>query len=612
VDDFIASAPDPVCLVSPELVIVKANRAACAFFHCEEGALAGVRMDVVVSDRSVLKGLRDLLAGTASEGAVANVETRLITKSGPVDVLFSAWPVSAAGGGPGGVIFTVRDISVLKRKERELRESREDYQAIVEKSETGIVVVDHDGVVRYINPSGERLLWRKADEIVGTVFGLPIVTDTSIEIKIQRGDKGIGIAEMRAVETMWGNQRAYLTHLHDITEQRKIEAELLRSQKLESVGALAGGIAHDFNNLLTGILGNISLARHALKRSDSATAADRLAEAEKAVERSQGLTRQLLTFSTGGSPVKDTVFIGETVRKTAEFALSGSKARCRYEIDPDLWPVDADEGQISQAVNNVVINADQAMPEGGLMMLIAENAALEPDNAAGVEPGRYVRISVEDTGCGISESYIHSIFDPYFTTKDKGSGLGLATAYAIIKNHGGRITVKSTPGAGSTFYIFIPASGNAMAVDDKETAAAIPGNVRVLALDDEEIIRDVLKEIFSALGCSAEFACEGAQAVELDRAAKASGAPFDLVIMDLTIPGGMGGREAAKRLLEIDPQARLIVSSGYSSDPIMANFRDYGFCGVVSKPYRISDIGRVVKGALAAKTGGGQPPVSEG
>lgn len=384
------------------------------------------------------------------------------------------------------------------------------------------------------------------------------------------------------------------------TEEKKIKTELLRLQRFESIGALAGGIAHDFNNYLTGILGNISLARLALKKNDMEKAAVRLVEAEKAVEMSRILTRQLLTFSKGSSSGKDTIAVNDVIRKAAEFALSGSKVRCRYVIAPDLWLVDADEGQISQVINNIVLNADQAMPEGGAIKLIAENVTLEHGNSDGIESGRYVKISIEDSGCGIPEADVKSVFEPYFTTKDKGSGLGLATALAIVKSHGGEITLKSKHGVGSTFSIFIPLSGNLKAVDYKETDTAVSGNAKVLVLDDEEIIRDVLNEILTTMGYSVEFACEGAGAIELYSTVMDAGAPFDLVIMDLTIPGGMGGKEAIKRLLEIDPGVKAIVSSGYSGDPIMTNFRDYGFRGVVSKPYRIGDVSRVVKSVLAA------------
>lgn len=529
-------------------------------------------------------------------------------------------------------------MGIVEQLHEELEKNRaglEYYKSLVEGTSDWIWEVDANWVYTYVSPNVADLLGREPLSVIGKKFFLFMSEDEGrrvadileelrakelpitrlANINLHKDGRSVTL-ETSAVPIFDISDKlcGYRGVSRDITpedksdearggkaEETETAANALRSQRLESLGVLAGGIAHDFNNYLTGILGNISLAKYAMKKNDLDKAANRLTEAEKAIEMSQGLTRQLLTFSKGATTSeKDTIAVGGVIRKAAEFALSGSKARCRYAIAPELWLVDADEGQIGQVINNIVLNADQSMPEGGVIKLTAENVILEQGNPDGIDSGRYVRISIEDSGCGIPEDSVKSVFEPYFTTKGKGSGLGLATALAIINNHRGFITLKSTLGGGSTFCIFIPPSGNLKAGDYKDADMTAPGSAKVLVMDDEEIIRDVLNEIFTTLGYSVEFAYDGAGALELYSAAMAAGKPFDLVVMDLTVPGGMGGREAVTRLLTIDSNAKVIVSSGYSGDAIMTNFRDYGFRGVVSKPYRIGDVSRVVKSVLAA------------
>ena len=371
----------------------------------------------------------------------------------------------------------------------------------------------------------------------------------------------------------------------DITERREIEEELFKARKLESLGILAGGIAHDFNNLLTGIMGNVSLSRANIP--DGHQAALFLDRAQKGLEQSKELTQQLLTFSKGGAPVKKLTSINQVLMDSAVFALRGSNVRCDFDIDPDLWCAEIDTGQMSQVISNLVINADQAMPEGGSIVIRAENV-LPLDET---DHGRRIRITFKDTGIGIDEENLHRIYDPYFSTKTTGNGLGLATVYAIVKNHGGEIQVFSRLNHGTTFAITLPAQEGGAPQQARNEAQAEQkpgaGGGKILLMDDEEAIREMAAAALAMFGYQAVVSCDGEEMLELYREALESGAVFDAVIMDLTVPGGMGGKEAVKKLLELDPHALAIASSGYSEDPVMANYAEYGFAGVVSKPYSL-------------------------
>jgi PAS domain S-box-containing protein len=391
--------------------------------------------------------------------------------------------------------------------------------------------------------------------------------------------------------------------LHDIeleAERELLEQERLRAAKLESIGTLAGGIAHDFNNLLTGIMGNIGLARTYIKPSDRAF--EMLDEAEKAAVRARDLTQQLLTFARGGKPVKDLIKIAELIKESATFALRGSNVRLELSLPGDLWSVEADEGQISQVINNLVINADEAMPAGGILRIGASNFVVKRAGALPLARGNYVRLDVKDMGVGISQEHLERIFEPYFTTKQKGSGLGLTTAYSIVTNHGGNIFAESTLNEGSAFHVYLPASKKA-AKEEGKAAGEKPGQAggKVLVMDDEEIIRKMLSNMLKLAGYEAELTGDGAEALERYAQTMKSGKPFDAVIMDLTVPGGMGGKEAIKKLLHLDPDARVIVSSGYATDPIMSEYKKYGFSAVIAKPYSVKQLEETLRGLSKRK-----------
>ena len=340
------------------------------------------------------------------------------------------------------------------------------------------------------------------------------------------------------------------------------------------------------------IMGNLSLMRMHLKHDTAAL--DRLDEAEKASLHARDLTLQLLTFSKGGAPVKKTILLGRVIHDAESFALRGANARCDVRFADDLWTDEADAGQLGQVFNNLIINACQAMPTGGTIAITAENVLTGAKDGLPLEDGRYVKISIRDQGVGIPEEHFQKIFDPYFTTKQQGSGLGLAVTYSIIKNHNGHITVQSTMGAGTTFTLYLPAAAQQLSAPQTDNEQIITGSGRVLLMDDDEMVRNVGGAILQELGYEVELARDGGEAVEkFTRAMKAS-RPFAAIIMDLTVRAGMGGKEAVKMLLAIDPHVRVIASSGYSQDPVMANFSEYGFRGVIAKPYKISELGKLL------------------
>jgi PAS domain S-box-containing protein len=389
--------------------------------------------------------------------------------------------------------------------------------------------------------------------------------------------------------------------LRDITASKRMEEELAKAQKLESVGVLAGGIAHDFNNLLTAILGNVGLAK--IQANPAGKAFKRLEEAERASLRAKDLTQQLLTFAKGGAPVRMTASIGDILKESALFAVRGSTTRCDINVASDLWPVDIDQGQISQVIHNLVINASQAMPEGGVIRVQAENLVIGSDDelAATLNRSKYVRLTVSDDGQGIAKHHLQKIFDPFFTTKSKGTGLGLATCYSILRNHEGMITVESEQGAGATFHVYLPASSGKEAEKPVVSRDPVSGNGRVLVMDDEAILRDFIEELLKMLGYDVQGTADGVEALQAYQRAREAGTPFDCVLMDLTIPGGMGGKETIKHLLEMDPEVKAIVSSGYCDDPVMANYRKHGFKGVVAKPYDAEGLSAVLHQVIAER-----------
>ncbi len=480
----------------------------------------------------------------------------------------------------------------------------------------GVIATNVDGKVTLMNKVAEKLTGWTAEEAIGRQLEevFHIINEKTREEcdnpvkKVLENGEIVGLANSTVLISRDGTERIIadsgapvrdrngniigtIMVFRDITESRIIEAELIRADKLETVGVLAGGIAHDFNNLLTGILGNVSLAKMQSNQWDKVY--ERLNEAEKASLRAKSLTQQLLTFSKGGDPILKVTSIAGLLKDSATFALHGSNVSCKFNIQDDLWAVEVDEGQISQVINNIIINADQAMPSGGTITLTAENIIVGKKFHLPLRPGKYVKISIQDQGIGIPKAHFSKIFDPYFTTKQKGSGLGLATSYSIIKRHDGYITLESELGVGTTFYIYLPATTKPLTMDEEkeEQPEEIPkGKWKILVMDDEPVIRELAENLLTILGYTVMVASDGEEAIELYKAESQAGSPFDAIVMDLTVPGGIGGREAIKELIKFDPDVKAIVSSGYSFEPATSEYKEYGFKGFVAKPYKIKDL----------------------
>ncbi len=384
----------------------------------------------------------------------------------------------------------------------------------------------------------------------------------------------------------------------DVSEKQRIDEQLQKAARLESLGLLAGGIAHDFNNLLAGIFGHIELARR--DAPGETPVAERLRAALEVMERARGLTQQLLTFTTAGQPVTAPVALGALAQDAARFALAGSNVECVFELPKDLWPALADGRQIGQVIDNIVINARHAMPAGGTVEVAASNVTLREHNPQGLPAGRYLKLAVSDHGPGIPRELQARVFDPFFTTKPTGTGLGLAVSYSIVKRHGGQIVLASTPGSGTTVTLFLPAASEGAAIAEPPAVATSLGRGRILVMDDESDLREIAREALGGLGYQVATARNGSEALALCERAVAEGKPFDAALLDLTIPGHDGGGEVLAQLRRRTPQITAIATSGYSSDPIMAHPGAAGFAAALPKPYRIVELAEAVRLALAA------------
>ncbi len=517
-------------------------------------------------------------------------------------------------------LFAAKAASELQRKKTEdaLRDSEQRYRAIVENAYDLIIEISSQGECHYVSPNCHAVLGYDSADMLGKSFFNFVYPEERPKLT-ESFHTNIGslqeIDMVCRIQTKQGEWRWFESHVHpfrtsigtvkgvivtrDITEQKRLEEERLRATKLESVGLLAGGIAHDFNNILTSVFANIGLAKIvAAKNSSSPSVVERLSAAEKACLRARDLTKQLLTFAKGGAPVKSTTSIASIISDTVEFALRGSSVRCGLQIPEGLWPVVVDEGQISQVLQNLVINAEQAMPEGGVIEVTLENNAILSPTDLPLKPGNYVQVTVTDQGIGIPQDHLPKIFDPYFTTKQKGSGLGLATTYSIIKRHEGYITVSSALGKGACFTLYLPASSLKEASPDETPKALIHGKGRILVMDDEDEIQEILGKMLEYLGFDVDFASEGEKALSHYTTAFEQGSPYIATILDLTIPGGMGGKETLRKIKALHPEAAVIVSSGYSNDPVMARFQQFGFSGVIAKPYNLLDLSKVLSHIL--------------
>ena len=600
------------------------NQGAILMFGYGCGEIAGSPISRIMigdTEENVL-GLLEGFVGDVSSDAIG--QTRELTgvrKDGtvlPVEISVSGWFSRER------LFYTViaRDITERVRAVRELEKEKELLEVTLRSISEGVISTDANGSIMHINRAAEQLAGWNGEEATGMPVGkvlrlrqirgegrveplvekvkrLRKVTGTSRSVLVTKDGSECRIESSAAPiygpgELMIG----VVVVFRDITKQQRVEEELLRARKLESVGVLAGGIAHDFNNILTGITVNLSMVK--MQDDVGEHTASLVDEACRAVYRASKLTKQLLTFSKGGAPVRENASIRELIEESVHFCLSSSNVKCRLRIADDLHQVNIDKGQIDQVLNNLIINAVQAMPGGGTVTVSAENSqageGVSHDGASWLplKPGEYIKVSVRDTGVGIPKKILEKVFDPYFTTKEQGNGLGLSTAYTILKKHDGHITVRSRPGRGTTFAFYLPASGREMAGRQVLRESLRPGRGRILVMDDDPAVRMVMEKLLTGAEYEVLTTQDGAQAISEYKEAIEAGRQFDLVIMDLTVPGGVGGKDAIRDILAIDPKAKVIVASGYSNDPVMSRYRDYGFAAVVHKPFDIEKFTKVV------------------
>ncbi|MFN2364860.1 MAG: PAS domain S-box protein [Desulfurivibrionaceae bacterium] len=636
------SSSIPLCLTNIDFEIIDANDAYYRLFGYGD------------ANGATIQKCYDSRAGAACDTEKCPLtrimagETEVVCESQKIDsdgathrYLVTSRPLRDENGEVIGIIESFQDITRLKLAEEALAEEKERLLVTLGSIADGVITVDLPGRVVLINDRAQNLTGWQQEAAVGrelseimqlveagggkkTIDLMDILGQTLGE-QAGKGAEEVERVEGRAVLVArdgWERQVNYsVSPIHnrqgdifggvlvfqDITEKLKVEMESARIQKLESVSLLASGIAHDFNNILTAIMNNLTLARMVKDSGDKLL--EKIDTTEEAVLRAKELTNQLLTFAKGGSPTKEIVAIGDLIRKSVEFSLRGSNVSPDMSIEEQLWPVKADAVQIHQVISNLMINADQAMPAGGVVFVSLANCLVRPGDSALVRAGRYVKLIIRDQGPGIPAEYLAKIFDPYFTTKPKGSGLGLATVYSIISNHGGYVFVDSEEGKETEFRIYLPAT-TASAVGGEapkplgKLSEVVPGGLagsKILIMDDEKDIRELLGELLRSVGFEVVDAGDGEETLRLYQEVMGGEDRFDCVIMDLTIPGGMGGREAIGRLLEIDPEVKAIVSSGYANDPVMVDHESYGFQGRVAKPYRLS----VLIETLEAVMGGG-------
>ncbi|MEI6044388.1 MAG: histidine kinase N-terminal 7TM domain-containing protein [Chloroflexota bacterium] len=519
-----------------------------------------------------------------------------------------------------GKIILLHNITALKRTEQALEIEKERLAITLRSSGEGIITTDVDDRIDLINQAAENLTgWQQTE-----ASGLPIarvfqiidaktreprpnpLPNLNLDSPVRENIEDVILVGRESYERYINYSSALIQNkegkrlgtvliFRDVTEKRKMIEEQTKANNLEALGVLAGGIAHDFNNILTAIMGNLMLARGQLASADELHSY--LDNAEKASLRAKALARQLLTFAKGGAPVKKQSSLAEILQENAQFVLHGSNVEGKFDLPETLWPIEVDRGQISQVIQNLVLNAIQSMPKGGKIVLKAENVWLMAETVPLLEPGGYVKLIIEDEGPGIKAADLHRIFDPYFTTKQQNSGLGLTICYSIVRKHNGQILVDSALGKGTTITMYLPLATQKLS--EKETKSFLidsspNNNRRMLIMDDEPMVRSVTSKVFQKKGYEVTTAQDGAEAIEEYQKAMETGQPFEIVIMDLTIPGGMGGKEATEKILKLDPQAKIIVASGYSSDPVMADHQKYGFVGMISKPFTIASLEKVI------------------
>ncbi|MCP4685622.1 MAG: PAS domain S-box protein [bacterium] len=613
------SVTDSLLVMNSDGEIVEANEAACQLYRYPRRELIGLSgSDLAHKDYCHLGPKLNETVREKGRFSAHSVDVRKDGSSFDIEVRATAVDFE----GQPHMLVVGRDISERKRSEEAIRQSEEKYRELAERAPEGIFEADLDGKLIYANNQARKYTGHTEEDIARGVYLRDIVAEEEVQrlaaerVDVARG-QSLGVREY-LMNRKDGTRMSVAVNstplmkdgkvvgtrgvVVDISAYKKAELDNLKRQSLESIGVLAGGIAHDFNNFLAGILGNLSLVRLDLDSEDENVAL--LREAELAAERARGLTQQLLTFSRGGAPVRKAVSIAELVKDSASFALRGSSVRADFQGADLSCRVNADAGQIGQVVHNIALNAVQAMPEGGTLSFSIDTLDGFSESGERTDSPEQVRVTIRDEGCGISARVLSRIFDPYFTTRDEGTGLGLAISYSIVKKHGGRLEVESEEGRGTSFHIYLPLLEGEPASAVVVAGEPVAGQGRILVMDDESYVRDLIKNILQRAGYSVARTRDVASCLDRFKFAMDEDRPFDAVILDLTIPGGMGGKEAISKLRQIDPRLKALVCSGYSNDPVMANAPEYGFDGVVTKPFRPQDlcvaVDRVIRRPIAS------------
>ncbi len=570
-----------------------------------------------INDKSIIPCLESAIKGN---NGYYKGHYRVTTSNAEIVISMKTEPLYNDSGEVSGGVGIIEDIKKTEEIEEALQKSEENFKDMIDLSPLPIAVVDVNDNIVYVNREGLELFayshkdikdleswWNKS--YPDPLYRKSVIDDWysgyknaqkkkeifgAREYKVTCGDGIIRDIEFHVVPV---GDLSFII-MNDMTRHRKAEAELLRTRKIESVGILAGGIAHDFNNILTGIIGNLNIAKMDITKEHKSYVI--LDSIEKAAWRARDLTQQLLTFSRGGAPIKKVTSIKQLLADSASFVLTGTEIKLELDIADDLLDADIDEGQISQVVHNLVINARESITGRGVIKIRAENFVNEGNEYLDYE-GNYILIHIEDSGVGINPSVIPNIFDPFFTTKDSGTGLGLSVSYSIVKKHGGNIKVFSVEGEGTTFEVFLPASDEKCIPSINQDIKMHNASGRILVMDDEALVLDVAKKLIIRMGYDVEVVNSGEETFTLYKKAKESGNPFDCVIMDLTIPGGMGGKDVLILLKKYDPDVKAIVSSGYSNDPVMSEYEEYGFAGVSVKPYSFEDLRKEIERVVSRK-----------
>jgi two-component system cell cycle sensor histidine kinase/response regulator CckA len=507
------------------------------------------------------------------------------------------------------------EIAERKRTEEALKESEEKYRLLVENANDAILIVQ-DGFVRFCNQRTEQLIGYSAAEMATTPFTDYVHPEDRDELleRYMRRLNGEGASthhsfkvinksgaelwgQVNSVSITWEGKPAVLSFVRDVTIQKKLETRLQQAQKMEAIGTLAGGIAHDFNNLLMAIQGNASLMLTNIDYHHPSY--ERLTNIEQYVQKGAELTRQLLGFARSGKYDVKATDLNRLVEQTAQmFGRAKKEITIQTKFQQDIWTVAVDQSQIEQVLLNHYVNAWQAMPGGGNLYLQTENVTLDENETRlfDVPPGKYVKVSIADTGIGMDEATQQRVFDPFFTTREmgRGTGLGLASAYGIISNHGGMITVHSSKGEGTTFCIYLPASEEKIVEERKLPEEVLAGTETVLLVDDEQMIVEVGQAVLKTLGYQVLPARSGKEAIEIYQENQGK---VGLVILDMIMPG-MSGSETYDRLKAINPKVKVLLSSGYSLDSEATNILKRGCDGFIQKPFTIKQLSRKIREIL--------------